>query len=88
MPTGHLKRFVELLQSKAIGDRLSRQAILDATGWKPATFDTHIQKNKLTEWLEKASKHEFIVRVDGKNVSASNVAAALRQVTPVVMPLA
>ena len=83
MPKNQLPLFAELLQSKQVGDKVTRQEILSYTGWKPATFDTHIRKNKLVQWLQKVDKDSYIVRMNGENVTESDVASALKQVTAV-----
>jgi len=81
------KRFLDLLRSMRSGDQVSRQQILEATGWEPKSFDTNVSKNKFVEFLDELPDRSFRVLLDGSTVTADAVQQAMTQVNAQTLTL-
>lgn len=75
-------RFLDLLRSKKVGDILDKQEILDATGWKPSSFRTHIGKNAYSSFIEKLSPTQYRVIASTEDIDAEALHEAGTQVRP------
>jgi serine/threonine protein kinase len=81
-------RFLQLIRSHHVGDTVSRQALLDGTGWTPKSLDTHLSKNKLVEFLDEQEDGEFRILRTGDSVSEDDVHRAMTQVSAKALVLA
>ncbi len=75
------KRFLDLLRSKSVGDRLSRQELIDGTGWSAKSLSTHLSKNKLVEFVEESSDGSFRILRTGETVTEEDIDRAMTQVS-------
>jgi serine/threonine protein kinase len=82
-----LQRFFELMRDHAIGDVLTRDEILIATGWSESSFTTYLRKNKFSAFLEITPNGRFKVLKHGPSLTEGDVQGALSQVTPQAMAL-
>ena len=71
----------ELLQKLSPGEAVTRQALLDATGWTESTLKTYINKKKLARFLY-FDQGRFSAIRDGREISVDEFHAEFTQVNP------
>jgi serine/threonine protein kinase len=82
-----LARFFEYLSVRRAGEVVTEAELLAATGWKPATLETHRTKHKLDPFLTQLGAGRYRVVLDGATLSKGALADAFSQVSPEALVL-
>jgi serine/threonine-protein kinase len=80
--TKGLAAVFEFLKGYDEGDLVTADQIMKATGWKPSSLRTYVQKNKLAGFRSKRADGRFEVLRNGSALTEADIAGALTQVTP------
>ena len=78
---GALKCF-EWLTTKSTGDVVSREELMDATGWSAVSLKTYLGKNKLSPFLLPLSGRSVRVMMDGSDLSKRYFNEVFTQTAP------
>lgn len=72
----------DFFKTKNMGEEVTTDDLLAATGWRPATLRTYINKNKLSRFMTKVAEGRYRVLRNGSSLKEDDIAGALTQVTP------
>ena len=78
---GHLRLF-ELLKSCRAGQVLSARQILDVTKWADESLGTYLKKNKISPFLRPHGIDEYLVLVNGNELTCEYFVAVFTQKNP------
>lgn len=72
----------DYFKTKNMGEEVTTDDLLAATGWKPVTLRTYINKHKLSRFMTKIGEGRYRVLRNGNTLKEDDIAGALTQVTP------
>ncbi len=82
------KRIYDWLADQKAGAVISREEVMEIAGWKPASLQSYISKNKITEFLMPHAEGKLRVMLDGSELSETYFDESFTQTSPRKISLA